>query len=236
MLNRKIAFLVLSVAVLATASAHAQYHIYWGDMHGHTGQLRWQGQLAGKQGGGGSALPGLRLGGRVHDGWADPHDDRRTGPALHPFWHGRGGSGEAARRSQRGPGPRHRSLRDAGGQPVAGEPAAARRLAGRNRPPGCCSSGVLVPGEEWPGGHWFIVAIGVRLGRGWVVRCCCTTTKRATQPARMVPLWWIERVGRGFGVPMHRPSRHVSGGRGLLENFGNRPLKRFRRTRIRFEW
>jgi hypothetical protein len=45
MLNRRIAFLVLSVAVLATASAHAQYHIYWGDMHGHTANSDGKGSL-----------------------------------------------------------------------------------------------------------------------------------------------------------------------------------------------
>ena len=34
-----------SVAVLATASAHAQYHIYWGDMHGHTANSDGKGSL-----------------------------------------------------------------------------------------------------------------------------------------------------------------------------------------------
>jgi len=28
--------LVLSVVVLVATKVHAQYHIYWGDMHGHT--------------------------------------------------------------------------------------------------------------------------------------------------------------------------------------------------------
>ncbi len=36
MLNRRTAFLALSVAVLVTTPTQAQYHIYWGDMHGHT--------------------------------------------------------------------------------------------------------------------------------------------------------------------------------------------------------
>jgi hypothetical protein len=45
MLNRKIVFLLLSVAVLVTTPTQAQYHIYWGDMHGHTANSDGKGSL-----------------------------------------------------------------------------------------------------------------------------------------------------------------------------------------------
>jgi hypothetical protein len=43
--NRKTASLVLSAVVVAAAPTHAQYHIYWGDMHGHTANSDGKGSL-----------------------------------------------------------------------------------------------------------------------------------------------------------------------------------------------
>ena len=48
MLNRNTAFLVLSVAVLVTTPTQPQYHIYWGDMHGHTANSDGKGIQADK--------------------------------------------------------------------------------------------------------------------------------------------------------------------------------------------
>ena len=45
MRNRQLALPLLSVIALATTSAHAQYHIYWGDMHGHTANSDGKGSL-----------------------------------------------------------------------------------------------------------------------------------------------------------------------------------------------
>ena len=45
MLNRKFAFLLFSLAVLFAVPAQAQYHIYWGDMHGHTAISDGKGSL-----------------------------------------------------------------------------------------------------------------------------------------------------------------------------------------------
>jgi len=43
--NCPLLLMVLSVAVLATAPAQAQYQIYWGDMHGHTANSDGKGSL-----------------------------------------------------------------------------------------------------------------------------------------------------------------------------------------------
>ena len=45
MLNPRIAFFVLSVVVLVATKVPAQYHIYWGDMHGHTSHSDGKGSL-----------------------------------------------------------------------------------------------------------------------------------------------------------------------------------------------
>ena len=45
MLNRRFASLLFSMAVLFTVPAQAQYHVYWGDMHGHTAISDGKGSL-----------------------------------------------------------------------------------------------------------------------------------------------------------------------------------------------
>ena len=45
LLLRRIVSLLLPVTVLATAQAHAQYHVYWGDLHGHTAHSDGKGSL-----------------------------------------------------------------------------------------------------------------------------------------------------------------------------------------------
>jgi len=45
MLNRKTILVLLSGAVLLTTPTQAQYHIYWGDMHGHTAHSDGKGSL-----------------------------------------------------------------------------------------------------------------------------------------------------------------------------------------------
>lgn len=45
MLNRQLAFLLFSLAVLSAVPTQAQYHVYWGDMHGHTAISDGKGSL-----------------------------------------------------------------------------------------------------------------------------------------------------------------------------------------------
>ena len=45
MLNRQFAFLLFTLVVLVAVPVHAQYHIYWGDMHGHTAFSDGKGSL-----------------------------------------------------------------------------------------------------------------------------------------------------------------------------------------------